>query len=116
MIGGGITGLSTMHVLQKWKTETGWDLRLVLVEASDVLGGKVRTIKENGFVMESGADSIVARKVNALSFIEELDLESEVVYNATGISFLYTDGELKRIPLDSVFGIPAAWNHWPKVP
>ena len=108
VIGGGITGLSTMHVLQKWKTETGSDVRLVLVEASDVLGGKVRTIKENGFVMESGADSIVARKANALSFIEELDLESEVVYNATGISFLYTDGELKPIPLDSVFGIPAS--------
>lgn len=108
VIGGGITGLSTMHVLQKWKTETGSDVRLVLVEASDVLGGKVRTIKENGFVMESGADSIVTRKANALSFIEELDLESEVVYNATGISFLYTDGELKPIPLDSVFGIPAS--------
>ena len=108
VIGGGITGLSTMHVLQKWKTETGSDVRLVLVEASDVLGGKVRTIKENGFVMESGADSIVTRKANALSFIEDLDLESEVVYNATGISFLYTDGELKPIPLDSVFGIPAS--------
>ena len=108
VIGGGITGLSTMYELQKWKTETGSDVRLVLVEASDELGGKVRTIKENGFVMESGADSIVARKANALSFIEELDLESEVVYNATGISFLYTDGELKPIPLDSVFGIPAS--------
>jgi protoporphyrinogen/coproporphyrinogen III oxidase len=35
-------------------------------------------------------------------------LESEVVYNSAGISFLYTDGELKPIPLDSVFGIPAS--------
>ena len=58
--------------------------------------------------MESGADSIVARKANSLSFIEDLDLESEVVFNATGISFLYTDGELKPIPIDSVFGIPAS--------
>ena len=97
-----------MYELQKWKKETGSDVRLILLEASDELGGKVRTVKENGFIMESGADSIVARKANALSFIEELGLESEVVFNATGISFLYTDGELKPIPLDSVFGIPAS--------
>ena len=108
VIGGGITGLSTMYELQKWKTETGSDVRLVLVEASDELGGKVRTVKESGFIMESGADSIVSRKANELSFVEELGLESEVVYNAIGISFLYTDGELKPIPLDSVFGIPAS--------
>ena len=68
VIGGGITGLSTMYELQKWKTETGSDVRLVLVEASDELGGKIRTVKENGFVMESGADSIVARKANAIIF------------------------------------------------
>ena len=108
VIGGGITGLSTMYELQKWKNETGSDVRLVLAEASDELGGKIRTVKENGFVMEAGADSIVSRKVNGLSFIEELGLESEVVYNSSGTSFLYTDGELKPIPLDSVFGIPAS--------
>ena len=108
VIGGGITGLSTMYELQKWKKQTGSDVRLVLLEASDELGGKLRTVKESGWIMETGADSIVTRKANELSFIEELGLESEVVYNATGISFLYTDGELKPIPLDSVFGIPAS--------
>ena len=72
---------STIYELQKWKKETGSDVRLILLEASDELGGKVRTVKEDGFIMESGADSIVARKANALSFIEELGLESEVVFN-----------------------------------
>jgi oxygen-dependent protoporphyrinogen oxidase len=59
-------------------------------------------------VLETGADSIVARKANNMSFIKELGLESEVVYNATGRSFIYTDRELKPIPFDSVFGIPAS--------
>jgi protoporphyrinogen/coproporphyrinogen III oxidase len=108
VVGGGITGLSTMYELQKWKTKTGSDVRLILAEASNELGGKVRTVTESDFVMEAGADSIVARKANELSFIQELGLESEVVYNATGISFLFTDGELKPIPLDSVFGIPTS--------
>ncbi|KAB7705315.1 protoporphyrinogen oxidase [Bacillus aerolatus] len=108
VIGGGITGLAAMYELQKWKKENRSDVRLVLAEASAELGGKIRTVKDNGFVMEAGADSIVTRKASTLSFIEELGLESEVVYNATGRSFIYTEGELKSIPAESVFGIPAS--------
>jgi protoporphyrinogen/coproporphyrinogen III oxidase len=108
VIGGGITGLSAMYELSKWKKANQSDVRLILAEASPELGGKIRTITDHGFVMESGADSLVTRKANELSFIEELGLENEVVYNATGRSFIYTEGELKPIPADSVFGIPAS--------
>ena len=108
VIGGGITGLSAMYELNKWKKSKQSDVRLVLVEASDQLGGKIRTVKQNEFVMEAGADSIVARKMETMTLIEELGLEDEVVYNATGRSFIYSDGELKLIPEDAVFGIPAS--------
>ena len=57
--------------------------------------------------METGADSIVARKMDG-SLLEELDLENEVVYNNVGTSYLYVEGELKQIPPDAVFGIPAS--------
>jgi len=57
--------------------------------------------------MESGADSIVSRKLTDLSIIEELGIESDIVYNATGRSFIYSKEGLKLIPVDSVFGIPA---------
>lgn len=108
VIGGGITGLSAMYELQKWKRENQSEVRLILVEASSQLGGKIRTVKEDGFIMEAGADSIVSRKANHMSFIQELGLENEVVYNATGRSFLFTEGELKPIPADAVFGIPTS--------
>lgn len=108
VIGGGITGLSAMYELQKWKKASGTDVRLVLIEASNQLGGKIRTVKQNEFLMETGADSIVARKLDTKPVIEELGLEKEVVYNATGLSYIYTDGEIKPIPEDSVFGIPAS--------
>ncbi|WP_186580053.1 protoporphyrinogen oxidase [Aquibacillus kalidii] len=107
VIGGGITGLSAAHELDKWKKQNASDIRLMLVEANKLLGGKIHTEKQKGFVMETGADSIVARKENVIPFIEELGLESEVVYNASGSSYLYIDGELKQIPTDAVFGIPA---------
>ncbi|KAA9016489.1 protoporphyrinogen oxidase [Niallia endozanthoxylica] len=108
VIGGGVTGLSAMYELQKWKKEHGKEVRLVLAEASDELGGKIRTVKTGDFIMESGADSIVARKANTMSFIKDLGLESKVVLNDTGRSYIFTDGELKPIPEESVFGIPAS--------
>ncbi|MFC0414455.1 protoporphyrinogen oxidase [Cytobacillus solani] len=108
VIGGGVTGLSAIYELHKWKKENQSDVRLILTEASSDLGGKIRTVKEHGFLMEAGADSIVTRKANMMSFIEELGLESEIVYNASGRSFIYTDGEIKPIPADAVFGIPAS--------
>jgi protoporphyrinogen/coproporphyrinogen III oxidase len=108
IIGGGVTGLSAMHELHKWKKENQADVRLILVESSSELAGKIRTVKEDGFVMEAGADSIVARKAMGMSFIEELGLEEEVVFNDVGRSFIYSDGELKPIPTDTVFGIPSS--------
>lgn len=108
VIGGGITGLSTMHYLQKLKNEKSLDIELVLVEANEYLGGKIRTVQENDFIMEVGADSIVARNEAITKLIEELHLEDEKVYNSTGISYIYTNNELHAIPADTVFGIPAS--------
>ncbi|AZU64812.1 protoporphyrinogen oxidase [Neobacillus mesonae] len=108
IIGGGITGLSAMYELKKWKITNKTDVRLILLEASEQLGGKICTVKQDDFVMEAGADSIVARKMETMSVIEELGLENEVVYNTTGRSFIYSDGELKPIPDETVFGIPTS--------
>lgn len=108
VIGGGITGLSTMHYLQKLKNEKSLDIELVLVEANEYLGGKIHTVQEDDFIMEVGADSIVARNEVITHLIEELQLEDEKVYNSTGISYIYTNNELHAIPADTVFGIPTS--------
>lgn len=106
VIGGGITGLSTMYYLQKAAAEKSLDVRLMLIEAEETLGGKIHTVHDGDFIIETGADSIVVRKEKITSFIEEINLEGQVVYNATGKSFLHTDHGLKLIPEDSMFGIP----------
>ncbi|MCT2537885.1 protoporphyrinogen oxidase [Aquibacillus koreensis] len=115
VIGGGITGLTAMYELQKWKKQQQADVRLVLAEANDTLGGKIKTVEDAGFVMEAGADSMVTRKATVLP-IDELGLEDQVVYNASGTSFLYTDGGLKQIPADAVFGIPTSIESLAKTP
>lgn len=108
IIGGGITGLSAAYFLQKKARESGQEVHITILEASDRLGGKIRTVHDGEFTMETGADSIVTRKTNAAELIEELGLKDEVVYNATGVSYIYADGKLKQIPKEAVFGIPTS--------
>lgn len=108
VVGGGITGLCTMHYLQKQKKEKNLDIRLVLIEKNEFLGGKIHSEHDQGFIMETGADSIVARHQSVMPLVQELGLENDLVYNGTGISYIYTNNTLHAIPADSVFGIPTS--------
>lgn len=106
VIGGGITGLSTVYYLQQLKKSLQSDMRLTLIEANSTLGGKIKSVRNDEFIMETGADSIVARKEGVTSLLEDLQLHDEFVYNSTGKSYIYHYNELKPIPDDTVFGIP----------
>lgn len=106
VLGGGITGLCTMHYLQRQVLQKNIDVKLVLVEKNPYLGGKLHSAYEQGFIMETGADSIVARHKGVMELVQELNFEQELVYNETGVSYIYTNDELHAIPADSTFGIP----------
>lgn len=106
VLGGGITGLCTMHYLQRQVKEKGLDVKLVLIEKNTYLGGKLHSAYEQNFIMETGADSIVARHKGVMELVKELDFEEELVYNETGVSYIYTNNKLHAIPTDTTFGIP----------
>ena len=106
VLGGGITGLCTMHYLQRQVLKKSLNVKLVLIEKNTYLGGKLHSAYKQGFIMETGADSIVARHKGVLDLVKELDFEEQLVYNETGISYIYTNNKLHPIPTDSTFGIP----------
>lgn len=104
IIGGGITGLTTAFYLQKKAKALG--INIILVESSDKLGGKIQTYTDNGFVIEKGPDSFLARKQSASKLVQEVGLEDKLVYNDTGKSFVLANGKLHQMPGGSIMGIP----------
>jgi protoporphyrinogen/coproporphyrinogen III oxidase len=106
VVGGGITGLCTLHYLKRQMAEKNIKARLVLIEKNSYLGGKIHSEHQSGFIMETGADSMVARHPSVLNLVKELDFESQLVYNETGSSYIHTNNELHAIPAGSTFGIP----------
>ena len=106
IIGGGITGLSAAYYLQKEIDANKLPISITLVESTSRLGGKVQTVSKDGYVIEKGPDSILARKESASRLIKELGLEKKLVRNTSGTSFILLKGKLYSIPEGAVMGIP----------
>lgn len=106
IVGGGITGLAAAYTLQKEIKEKCLPLKINLVKASSRLGGVINTIEKDGFIIEKGPDSILARKKSALKLIEELGLQDEVVSNLAGKSYILARRKLHAMPEGSFMGIP----------
>ncbi len=86
---------------------------VTLYEASDRIGGKIKTIYRDGFVLECGPDGYMARKPTLTELITELGLDDDLVRSMTGTSFIYVRNRLRQMPAGSVMGIPTKF--WPMV-
>ena len=73
VVGAGITGLTAAYALGRAGIPT------TLVEATDRLGGKVRTESIDGFLVESGPDSFITYRPAALELCRELGLEGAII-------------------------------------
>ncbi|WP_243526349.1 protoporphyrinogen oxidase [Bacillus pseudomycoides] len=106
IIGGGITGLTTAYYLQKEIREKELPVDTLLIEASGKLGGKIQTVRKDGFTIERGPDSFLERKESAARLAKELGLGEQLVNNATGQSFVLVNNRLHKMPSGSMMGIP----------
>ncbi|WP_010529885.1 protoporphyrinogen oxidase [Lentibacillus jeotgali] len=106
--GGGITGLSAAYYLQKEINEKGLPYEVKLVEAGNRPGGKIKTTRRNGFVIEQGPDSFLSRKQPGIKLVRELGLSDELVRNGTGQSYILVNNKLHQIPKGSYMGVPVS--------
>ncbi|MEO6212903.1 MAG: protoporphyrinogen oxidase [Vicinamibacterales bacterium] len=105
IVGGGIAGLSAAYEL----ASRGIPFRLF--EASDRLGGLIRTEHIDGFTIEAGADSILAQKRAAIDLCVELGLEGRLIHTKTPrTAFVLHAGRLHPLPTPSMLGLPATWK------
>ena len=74
-MGGGIAGLAAARRLEALAPEA----EVVVVESSSMLGGKVRTERVGGFVIEAAPDSFLSRKERGVGLCEELRLGAELI-------------------------------------
>ncbi len=109
VVGGGITGLSTAFYLLNEANKKGMEVKLTLVEKGVRFGGKIRTYRRDGFIMEEGPDSFLARKAAALDLCKELGIDNHL--NGTNPdarkNYILRNNKLHLMPPGTMLGIPA---------
>lgn len=95
VVGAGITGLAAA-----WEAAQRDDpVDVLVVEASDRIGGKLRTEHEGGVLYEHGPDSFVSYRPAGVQLVSELGLDDELIRirGARSVS-LRARGKLQPIP------------------
>ncbi|MCW2777512.1 MAG: hemG, partial [Frankiales bacterium] len=100
VVGAGVAGLTAARALQRAGR------RVVVLEASSRVGGKVRVSEVGGLPVDEGADSMLRRVPEGVALAAEVGLGEELVSPAAGQAFLWTRGALRGLPAGTVLGVP----------
>ena len=100
VIGGGISGLAAAFRLGELSEAHKVPLEVALFERGLRLGGALDTIRRDGFVIETGADSFLSEKPAAAQLAERLGLAAELVGTQEKFrkTFVVRGGRLVEIP------------------
>ena len=92
VVGGGISGLACAWRLQ----HAG--LNVLVLEASQQVGGVIRSHRIDGYLVESGPNTILPTPAT-VGIVQEAGLEAEVVTAPSNSSrYIFVGGKLRKVP------------------
>ncbi|MFD0275912.1 protoporphyrinogen oxidase [Kitasatospora sp. NPDC127111] len=105
VIGGGIAGLAAAAFLSGAAGEPA-RARVTLLEASERLGGKLHGGEVGGVRVDLGAESMLARRPEAVELAQAVGLGEELEPPTTAKAAIWTRGALRPLPGGQVMGVP----------
>src|SRR4051812_8250116 len=108
VIGGGISGLSVAYAVLRNARKENRAVSVTLLETRGWLGGNIKTEREGEFLIESGPDSFVTTRPEALTLCRELGLEDALIETIPANRRVYMahQGALSPFPKGLTLGIP----------
>ncbi len=103
VVGAGISGLSAAWELINRHPS----MQVSVWETGDRVGGKLRAADVAGVRVDVGAESVLARRPEALELIREVGLGDDLVHPATSTASIWSRGELHPMPARTLMGIPS---------
>ncbi|MBI5208472.1 MAG: protoporphyrinogen oxidase [Elusimicrobia bacterium] len=100
IVGAGISGLATAHFIRRELAAAGRDAQLVILESRRVAGGSMRTIAEEGYLMEWGPNGFLTNKPHTLDLVRELGMEARLLGSSDSARrrYVFSGGRLRRLP------------------
>jgi protoporphyrinogen/coproporphyrinogen III oxidase len=109
VLGGGITGLAAAHHVRELSIAQKMPIELAVIER-DRTGGCIETRREDGYLMEMGAESLPRYKPHAMALLDRLGLRDELLepQSNTKGTLIAHGRHLRRLPEDFSFFTPGS--------
>jgi len=115
VVGGGVSGLSTAYLLQKRAQQERFDLDLTLLEKEARTGGKIWSIKDDGYLCEWGPNGFLDSKPHTLDLCSDLGIREDLLRSNDNARkrFIYSSGMLHRLPENGPSFFASKLISWP---
>ena len=100
IIGGGISGLATAWLLRNKALAAGIELAITLLEKEERSGGKIKSIKADGYTCEWGPNGFLDSKPQTLDLCRAIGVENNLHRSNDNARkrFIFSGGELHQLP------------------
>ncbi|MFA5866394.1 MAG: protoporphyrinogen oxidase [Actinomycetota bacterium] len=111
VVGAGAAGLAAGYALKE-SLQGDKDIEFLVLEKNDKAGGQIRTVLEDGFILEGGPDCVISDKPTTFEFAKKLGIEDEMVNtrSASGGTYIIKKGQLIRMPEGVMMMIPTKFK------
>jgi oxygen-dependent protoporphyrinogen oxidase len=115
IIGGGISGLSTAWLLRSKAQAAGKELHITLLEKEEQAGGKIKSIKADGYTCEWGPNGFLDSKPQTLDLCKALGVENFLHRSNDNARkrFIFSGGELHQLPDGGPAFLKSSLISWP---
>jgi len=115
VLGAGISGLATAHALEQLAAQAGLDVKIVVLEKLERTGGKMMSVKSDGFLCEWGPNGFLDNKPMTLDLCRALGVDANLLRSSDNARkrFIYAADALHRLPEDAFSFFKSKLISWP---
>lgn len=115
IIGAGISGLATAHAVERLAAERGLEVTVTVLEKEPRTGGKIWSIREEGYLCEWGPNGFLDSKPMTLELCDRLGIRDRLARSSDNARkrFIYAGGMLHRLPENGPMFLGSKLISWP---
>jgi len=115
VIGAGISGLAAAHAIERLAKEAGLTVETVVLEKEDRTGGKIWSIRDEGYLCEWGPNGFLDNKPMTLELCDRVGLREKLERSNDNARkrFIYSGAELHRLPENGPMFLQSGLVTWP---
>ena len=115
IVGAGISGLTAACAIEEHAQRNNLDLTTLVIEKQDRTGGKIWSIKEEGYLCEWGPNGFLDNKPMTLDFCRRLQIQDRLLRSDDNARkrYIYADKMLHRLPENGPSFLSSKLISWP---